>query len=70
MGSWQFSVNFQDIMLCHSVTSLEIARLLANDPKGGGIPLVDTEGEFPGNFSVSYLFFLFMVALEESVGGV
>ena len=43
----------------HSVTSLESARSLANDPKGEGLR---------GNCSVSYLS-LAMVTLEESVGG-
>ena len=35
-------------------TSLETRRSLANDPSGGG-----TEGEFPGNCSVSYLSFVY-----------
>ena len=47
----------------NSVTSVETVRSLANGPIVAG-----AEGEFPGNYSVSYLS-LAMVALEESVGG-
>ena len=47
----------------HSVMSLETALSLANEPIVAG-----AEGEFPRNYSVSYLS-LAMVALEESVGG-
>ena len=38
----------------HSVASLETSRSLANGPSDGGL-----RGEFPGNFSVSYLYFVY-----------
>ena len=48
----------------HSLPSLETARSLANDPSGGG-----NGGKFPGNYSVSYLSFVYGRSLWAELNG-
>ena len=48
----------------HSVTSLETARSLANGHSSGG-----AEGDFPRNYSVSYLSFVYGRSLRAELNG-